>query len=319
MASTLKSLRALADPTRLRLLALFLRCELAVAELQELLGMGQSRISAHLAQLKTAGLVDWRRSGKNVYYAAVPDLPDAVRHLVEAAATELPETADDLVALDLVLKRRADTAREYFDRLAGRFGKKYCPGRSWEALARTLLELLPPMVVADLGAGEGALSMLLARRARKVIAIDLSSKMTEYGSKMAAAHGYKNVEFRVGDIESPPIRRQSVDLALLSQALHHARSPEKAVLAAAAILKPGGRLVILDLLAHSFEAAREEYADLWLGFSEVELYRVLEKAGCHDIGVRVVAREDATPHFETVLATGVIPQRNASLKQSGQP
>src|SRR5207248_2119238 len=177
--------------------------------------------------------------------------------------------------------------------------------RSWQALAHTLITLLPPLTVADLGAGEGTLSQLLAKRARKVIAIDNSPKMVEFGSQLAKKHGFKNLEYRLGDIEDPPIAKESVDLAILSQALHHAIHPERAIGAAHRILKRGGRLVILDLLSHRFEKARELYADHWLGFSEVQLHQFLEKSGFRDIEVSVVSREKQSPHFQTVFAGGV--------------
>jgi len=309
MASTINFLRLLADPTRLRLLLLLEQEELSVAELQQILGMGQSRISSHLAQLKRAGVVEDRRAGKNVYYGASENGQDSRRariaELTRTLARELPETARDRTSLKLVLRKRQDKAREYFDELAGKFGRRYCPGRSWQALAHALITLLPRLTVADLGAGEGTLSQLLAKNARKVIAIDNSSKMVEFGSQLAKKHGFKNLEYRLGDIEEPPIANNSVDLAILSQALHHAIHPQQAVGAAHRILKRGGRLVILDLLSHRFERARELYADHWLGFSEVQLHQFLEKNGFREIEVSVVAREKQSPYFQTVFATGV--------------
>jgi len=309
MASTINFLRLLADPTRLRLLLLLEQEELSVAELQQILGMGQSRISSHLAQLKRAGVVEDRRAGKNVYYGASENGQDSRRariaELTRTLARELPETARDRTSLKLVLRKRQDKAREYFDELAGRFGRRYCPGRSWQALAHALITLLPRLTVADLGAGEGTLSQLLAKNARKVIAIDNSSKMVEFGSQLAKKHGFKNLEYRLGDIEEPPIANNSVDLAILSQALHHAIHPQQAIEAAHRILKRGGRLVILDLLSHRFERARELYADHWLGFSEVQLHQFLEKNSFREIEVSVVAREKQSPHFQTVFATGV--------------
>src|SRR5439155_8916251 len=182
---------------------------------------------------------------------------------------------------------------------------RYCPGRSWQALAHALITLLPPLTVADLGAGEGTLSQLLAKNARKVIAIDNSPKMVEFGTDMAKKHGFKNLEYRLGDIEDPPIPNNSVDLAILSQALHHAIHPERAIAAAHRILKRGGRLVILDLLRHRFEKARELYADHWLGFSEVKLHQLLERSGFREIEFSVVSRENQKPHCQTVFATGV--------------
>ena len=309
MASIIKSFRLLADGTRLRLLLLLEQAELTVAEIQEILSMGQSRISTHLAQLKGAGLVRARRAGKHIYYGAAPADGAAemsrvrLREVVAASADEIPESATDRVALGLVLRKREDRAREYFNRLAGKFGRSYCPGRSWQGLAHMLLGLLPPMVIADLGAGEGTLSQLLARTAERVIAVDNSEKMVEFGASLAREHGFMNLEYRLGDIQSPPIAAGSVDLAIFSQALHHASQPGRAIAAAHVILKPGGRIVILDLLSHGFEQARELYADLWLGFSELELHQLLEHNGFTVGDVSVVSREEEAPHLQTILAT----------------
>ncbi len=310
MASTLNFLRLLADPTRLRLLLLLEQEELTVAELQDILGMGQSRISSHLAQLKRAGAVEDRRAGKNVYYGLTQAKPEnaarrQVHELMQTLAREIPEATRDRTSLKVALRKRQDKAREYFDELAGRFGRSYVPGRSWQALAHTLITLLPAQNVADLGAGEGTLSQLLAKTAHKVIAIDNAPKMVEFGAGLARKHGFKNLEYRLGDIEDPPIDAGTIDLAILSQALHHAPHPERAVASAHRILKRGGRLVILDLLSHRFERAREMYADHWLGFSEVQLHQFLEEAKFKKIEVTVVAREKESPHFQTVFATGV--------------
>jgi ubiquinone/menaquinone biosynthesis C-methylase UbiE/biotin operon repressor len=310
MESTTNFLRLLADSTRLRLLLLLEQEELSVAELQDILGMGQSRISSHLAQLKRAGVVADRRAGKNVYYGlteggARDSRQTRVSEFARTLAREMPETTRDRTALKLVLRKRQDKAREYFDQLAGKFGRSYCPGRSWQALAHTMIALLPPLTVADLGAGEGMLSQLLAKTARKVIAIDNAPKMVEFGSQLAKKHGFKNLEYRLGDIEDPPIAKASVDLAIFSQALHHAIHPERAIAAAHRILRKGGRVVVLDLLSHRFEKARELYADHWLGFSEVKLHQLLEENGFDQIEVSVVSREKESPHFQTVFATGV--------------
>src|SRR5690349_2349328 len=186
MASTINLLRLLADPTRLRLLLLLEQEELSVAELQQILGMGQSRISSHLAQLRRAGLVLDRRVGKNILYKLTPPENQAeVLAILEASARGLAQAPQDARALELVLKKRQDKAREYFDQLAGKFGRTYCPGRTWEGVAQMLFALVPPMIIADLGAGEGTLSQLLAKRARKVIAVDNSEKMVEFGAALA--------------------------------------------------------------------------------------------------------------------------------------
>lgn len=306
MPSIVKNLRLLADETRLRLLLLLAQEELSVVEIQEILGMGQSRISSHLAQLRGAQLVEDRRAGKNIYYKlANHGVHAEITPILEASARELTEAKADEKALALVLRKRQDKAREYFNQLAGKFGRTYCPGRTWEGVAHMLFTLVPPMIIADLGAGEGTLSQLLAKRAKKVIAVDNSEKMVEFGSELARTHGFANLEYRLGDIEDPPIPASSVDLALLSHALHHATSPARAVAGAHRILRKGGRIAVLDLLAHQFEKARELYADTWLGFTEAQLYGFLEQAGFREIDVSVVARDEQNPQFQTVMATGM--------------
>lgn len=301
----LKSLKLLSDPTRLRILMLVAEEALSVAELQEILGMGQSRISTQLSQLKAAGLVSDERSGKNNMYSSTAD-PDLME-VASAAAHEVPEVPADLASLRHLLRKRRDTARAYFDELAGRFGKDYVPGRSWKALAEALIKVLNYQTVADLGAGEGTLAQLLAQRAEKVIAVDLSPKMVEFGQNLALQNGLKNLEYRLGDIEDPPIAEKSLDLAVLSQALHHAEHPQRAIDAAFRILKPGGRLIVLDLVQHQFDEARELYADRWLGFSESALAAMLEKAGFGEIETVVADKEGVTPHFQTLLGIGVRP------------
>lgn len=308
VSSILKSFALLSDATRVRLLALLRLEELSVAELQEILAVGQSNISSQLSKLKEAGLVTDRRSGKNRLYRLQPPPPrEAENHshllaLLDAASQELREAKRDQTALKLVRKKRQDTARTYFDALAGKFGRQYIPGRSWKALGEMLMHFVPPQVIADLGAGEGTLSQMLAQHAKQVIAVDNSEQMVAYGSKLAREHGFANLDYRLGDIESPPIKDSTVDLALFSQALHHAQRPDQALAAAYRMLKSGGRLIILDLLKHSFEKARVLYADVWLGFSEVDLHEMLEQAGFKNIEIRIVDREPKSPNFQTVLA-----------------
>ncbi len=306
MASIVKSLRVLGDINRLRMLLLLGREELSVAELQEILGMGQSTISTHLAQLKHAGLVEDRRTGKNIWYRSKSEGEVVSRLLasLQQSPEELPEAENDHAALDLVLRKRQDKTRAFFDDMAGRLGREYVPGRSWKSIAEALLQLLPPMVIADLGAGEGAFSLLLAQRAQQVIAVDNSDKMVELGSALAKKTGVTTLEYRKGDLEAVPIADGSVDLALFSQSLHHALHPARAITEAWRILKPGGRIAILDLLQHRFAEARELYADVWLGFSEVELEKLLSKGGFGNVYTAVVHKETEAPFFQTLLASG---------------
>jgi ubiquinone/menaquinone biosynthesis C-methylase UbiE/DNA-binding transcriptional ArsR family regulator len=305
MSSALKSLRALSDPTRLRMVALLERDELSVNELQEVTRLGQSRISTHLGLLQEAGLLQSRRDGKRTFYKPNPQADGAARELIQLAirgARELPEYEGDQVNLKRILARRREQAQVYFNQIAGRFDRVYGPGRSWQAFGHLLLRILPPLVVADLGAGEGLLSELLARRCKKVIAVDNSEKMVSFGAVKAKKNGLKNLEFRLGDLQSPPIEPNSVGLVILSQALHHAEEPALAIAAAHKILRSRGQIMILDLLKHNFEKAHDLYGDRWPGFAESDLHRWLEDAGFKQIEISVVAREDQPPHFQTLLA-----------------
>ena len=306
MSSTLKSLRAVSDQTRLRIVALLERDELSVNELQEITRLGQSRISTHLGLLQDSELVESRRDGKRTFYKLNEHADATAREFIQLAirgAQELPENSGDQINLKRVLARRKEQAQVFFNQVAGRFDRVYGPGRSWQAFGHLLLRILPPLVVADLGAGEGLLSELLARRAKKVIAVDNSEKIVAFGAAKAKKNHLKNLEFRQGDLQNPPIDANSVDLVILSQALHHAEIPADAIAAAYKILKSGGQILLLDLLAHKFEKARELYGDHWLGFAESDLHHWLETAGFKKIEISVVAAEDQPPHFQTILAS----------------
>ncbi len=308
MAKVLQSFKALSDATRLRILALLEKNELSVYEIQEITRMGQSRISTHLGLLLGSGLAETRREGKHAFYRLNPDLQEEGLEFVRLAmrgARELPEHAADQINLRRIVNRRRETAQAYFNQVAGRFDRLYGPGRSWQGFGQLLLRVLPPLTVADLGAGEGLMSELLARRCKKVIAVDNSEKIVAFGQAKARKNHIKNLEFRLGDLQNPPIEPGSVDLAIMSQSLHHAESPETAISAAFKLLRSPGQIMILDLLEHKFEKAIETYGDRWLGFAESDLNRWLENAGFKKIEICVVAREEEPPHFQTLLAGGV--------------
>jgi ArsR family transcriptional regulator len=326
MASIVKILRAAADPTRLRILLLLKAEELSVAELQEILVMGQSTISTHLSQLKQAGLVEDRRNGKSSFYSlgatsgTTSGGGDVLDEILDRAKKETPEAANDHAAMRAVVKKRQDKMRSFFDSMAGRLGKDYVPGKSWKSLAEALIRLMPPLTIADLGAGDGSFALLLSQRAARVIAVDSSAKMLEFGRDQAVRHGIDNVEFRLGDMEEPPIEDATVDLVFFSQSLHHGLHPERSVKQAARILRPGGRIAILDLAKHRFEEARELYADERLGFSEAELESMLTQAGFLDVSVAIVDRDPEAPQFQTLLAIGtkasLLSMREAASPQS---
>lgn len=305
MSSITKTLRALAEPNRLRILLLLKEEELSVAELQEILTMGQSSISTHLSQLKQAGLVEDRRTGKNnLYRLSAREHNAIIGGLLDASRKETPEAAADQASMLRVVKKRQDKMRAFFDNMAGRLGKDYVPGKSWKSTAEAFLHLLPPMTIADLGSGDGGSAVLLSQNAVRVIGVDSSEKMLDVARDQARRAGASNVEFRLGEMEEVPIDDASVDVVFFSQSLHHAAHPERAIREAARILQPNGRIVILDLAKHRFEEARDLYADEWLGFTEAEIESMLTAAGFTNVRASVVDKDPDAPQFQTLLAVG---------------
>ena len=301
-------IKLLSDSTRSRILLLLMDEELSVAELQVIMNMGQSRISSHLSILKKADLVTDRKEGKKTFYSSNNHYEFRKIKLVEnilRVLNEEPEIKEDKANLDRILENRKQNAENYFNSLAGRLRKNYCPGRTWEAIGHFLLYLTPKIRIADLGSGEGFISQLLARNADKVICIDNAPKMIEFGRNLSIKNDLSNLEYILGDIESVPLGNNSVDLALLSQALHHASHPRKAIQEAFRILDHSGRIVIIDLAEHNFENARELYSDVWLGFSQNKLYQLLKDAGFKNIEINLVSTEKEPPFFKTILASAI--------------
>lgn len=301
--------QTLNDVTRLRLLHLLGEEEVTVSELQEILHLGQSRISTHLSVLRSAGLVSTRREGKHTYYTLAHGLDAKTRQLIDAAwmtLKEIPEAEKDAAGLKLVLQKRRLETQTYFNRIAGKLGKAFCPGRTWSAVGPLLAQLVPHCTIVDLGAGEGWLSQLLSQNAAKVIAIDNSPKMVEFGRTEAKRRKITNLEYRLGDLAEPPVKPGTVDIVIMSQALHHAVNPSQAIQASARLLKPGGKIVILDLNQHSFDKARELYGDYWLGFAESDLRAWLKQAGFSEINFQLLEPDETGQHLQPCLATGTL-------------
>lgn len=294
----------------MRLVVLLGGEELSVAEIQEITRLAQSRISTHLGNLQEAGLVKCRKKGKRSYYSQSSDADAVLKEIVDRVSSEvdeIPELEDDQINLSRVLEKRKDQAQAYFHQAAGCFDRIYGPGRSWEAFGKVLLKLLPPLEIADLGSGEGLLSELLAHKGKKVYAIDNSRAIVDFATQKLKEKGLSNLEFILGEIEDVPLGDACVDVVLMSQSLHHAEDPEKALNEAFRILRPGGRILILDLLNHDFEDAGRLYGDRWNGFAEADLHRWLEAVGFLKIEINPVATEKDPPHFTTLLAEGEKP------------
>ncbi|MEM6820715.1 MAG: metalloregulator ArsR/SmtB family transcription factor [Verrucomicrobiota bacterium] len=302
--------QALNETTRVRLVALLSDAELSVSELQKITMLSQSLISSHLGVLRKADLVSTRKEGKSIYYQLKPTLSPKVQAIISACLNtlnEIPECQNDKAELKNTLSRRREAAQNYFNKIAGKMGKAYCPGRTWSAVGPLLAHLVGDVTVADLGAGEGWLSLLLAQRARNVIAIDSSPKMVEFAEEQLRGNKITNVEYRLGNLENPPLEPDSVDIVIFSQALHHAESPDLAIKRGATLLKQGGVLVILDLQKHQFEKAREIYHDYWMGFAESDLQNWLRAAGLTKLLIQALEPDPNDPVFVPILASGCKP------------
>ena len=298
--------RLLGEAVRLRLLRVLARGRLNVTELTAVLGIAQSGVSRHLGLLKDAGLVAEEPAGGFTYYRLDPAttegrLSGLWAHLQAQFAepgASAAARADD-ARLQEVLRHR----RENFD-TAGSDAGQIVPGRSWAAWARALGHLLPPLDVADLGCGDGHLTIEAARWARRVFAVDRSAAAIQRARALARRHGAANIVWKRGEIERVPLPDASVDLALLSQALHHAADPDVAIAEAARILRPGGRALLLDLRPHDQSWVKDRLGDHWLGFSDDALRAMLRRAGLRDIRLQLGARRAGGP-FTVTIASGV--------------
>lgn len=307
LTGTSRLLKALADENRLRLLHLLAQEDLSGTELMEILNVGQSRVSTHLNLLKEVGLVVDRRHGRKSLYSLAPGPASALWDKVLSENATSPEFQADLAGLEALRERRKQESRSYFDRVAAAFGEQILPGRTWEGLARALLQLAPRGRFVDLGVGDGLVTLMLSEVASSVTAVDISSEMLEQLRQRAARKGIANIETVEADIEDLPLADASYDVVVMSQALHHARSPEKALREARRILVPGGRLLVLDLLAHTEEWVRDQLQHLHLGFTEQALGELVEQAGFERVTLQRAARDPQPPHFMTLVASGVKP------------
>lgn len=304
LTSTTRLLKALGDETRLRLLHLLGLGELSVSDLMEVLNLGQSRTSTHLNLLKEVGLVKDRRAGRRSYYSlAAGDDSELLQQILDEH-TKTPEFAADEAGFEALHRRRRDESKSYFDRVAATFGEQALPGRTWEGFARGALRLLPRARYVDLGVGDGLLTLMLAEVAESVTAVDLSGEMISQLRSRATRRGITNLEAVEAPIEALPLPAGSFDVAVLSQALHHADTPLKALQEAQRVLVPGGKILVLDLLAHGEEWVREQLHDQHLGFTEAALEDLLLTAGFAHVSVERAARDPQPPHFMTLLAIG---------------
>ena len=299
LAAASSVLRLLADPTRVRLLALLEQEELTVAELAAVLHLAQPRVSTHLAKLKEAELVRDRRAGVSAYYRANHE-GDEHQHLLVKSLRESIDDAllrEDAARLPAVLAQRANE-QGWADTVAGDMERHYSPGRTWETVARALLQLLETGDVLDIASGDGITAELLAPHARSIVCVDSSDKVVEAARKRLA--GFPNVEVHRGDMHALELGAHRFDLVLMLHALTYAEQPAKAVAQAAALLRSGGRLLAVTLGRHDHRAVVEPFDHRNLGFRKEDLTSYARKAGLEVVSCARLSRERRAPHFEVI-------------------
>ena len=282
-----RTLKVLADPLRLRVLAAVAEEELTVGEVQEVVDSVQSSVSRNLAMLREAGFVRDRKEATSVYFSVRPDMPEPARELfqtVQGRISEIAEVKKDRVRLEECRRRRLRRSQDYFESVAGdweRIRKSYFDDR----VASLAIEKLLPsdLTLADIGCGTGSLTFELARFARKVIGVDLSNEMLRRARAMAQERGVDNVEFRQGDVFDMPVAAQSVDAAFCVMVLHFLPDPGRAVAALCRIVRPGGAVIVVDLVQHKQEWMREQMAHQWLGFERKAVQQWFRDAGIGDL------------------------------------
>jgi 2-polyprenyl-3-methyl-5-hydroxy-6-metoxy-1,4-benzoquinol methylase len=292
--------RLLADSTRLRLLLLLEQEELSVVELSHITQLAQPRVSTHLAKLKESGLLVDRREGVFVYYRIATPIEDQALEalwLLLRRETDDPLIKQDLNRIPEVLNKRGD-GNTWADSVAGDMERHYSPGRTWEATARGLVQLLEPGDVLDVASGDGVLAELLAPHAKRIVCLDISEKVVAAGRTRLASH--RHVSFETGDMHSLPVEDSSFDTVLLMHALTYTHDPATVIKEAARALRSGGKLLAVTLHQHPHEKAVEHYNHVNLGFLTSELTDWCSGAGLEVQSCTVSTVEKRTPNFSVI-------------------
>lgn len=284
MQSLLTALKATAEETRLRLLALCAHADLTVSELTRILGQSQPRVSRHLKLLWEAGLLDRQQEGSWAYFRMARRGPAAElgRTLVDALPSDDPQLTLDLERLEAIREERAARAAAYFRANAAQWDEIRALYVAEAEVERVLLELLPPAPLHDLldvGTGTGRVLERLAPWAEHAVGIDLSREMLAVARANLEAAGLRHCELRQADMYRLPLPPQSVDAVTLHQVLHFGEDPAAVVAEAARVLRPEGRLIVADFARHDREELREAHAHRWLGFRDEDLRDWFQAAG----------------------------------------
>jgi ubiquinone/menaquinone biosynthesis C-methylase UbiE len=306
----------LGDPTRLRIACVLGEHELSVAELTELLGLAQSRVSTQLARLRASGLLEDRRAGTSTFSSVHPEkLGPELRDALALARRSLePKALDGDLSRAAALVKRRDEGKSWPDAVAGRMEKHYSPGRTWESMALAFLQLAELGDVLDVGSGDGTVASFVAPIAESLTCVDRSERMV-----LAARERLdKHVRVLAGDAEALALPDASFDTVLLMHVLASVREPERAIAECARVLRPGGRVLVATLDKHEHLDAAAPYGHLHAGFRPARLGKMLEKVGIEVVHSGVTSRERREPFFSVVTALGRKRSAPAQRKQSDE-
>lgn len=320
-----RTLKALADPIRLRVLAAVAEEELSVGEVQEVVETAQSSVSRNLAILRDAGFVQDRKEGTNVYFSVRPNMPEPAAEFFKsfhARVAELPEAKGDRARLEECRRRRLHRSQGYFESVAGdweKIRKSYFDDR---VTSLAIEKLLPRnLVLVDVGCGTGSLTFELARFAQKVVGVDLSPEMLRRARQIAKAKELRNVEFRRGNALQLPMKAGSADAAFCVMVLHFLADPRRAVAELCRITRSGGSVIVVDLIEHHQEWMREQMAHRWHGFQRSAIEEWFRDSGVADITYEPtnayanekIARNGNRP-VEIFVVRALIPQEKRGSK-----
>lgn len=284
MTTALEVYKALADESRLRIVHMLSKGAFNVQEITSVLGLGQSTVSHHLKVLQGAGLTHLQREGTWAYYTLVngesKGFPsDTARNFLETAKPE-ELFASDLEALSVLLNQRRDSSHKFFEAVADKWHELRDEAQGQESFFDDVAKLIPSeATVLELGCGSGAFLQHILPRSGKTIGVDYSQAMLSEARKNLGKALPSTVDLRLGYLEHLPIGDESIDIAVAYMVLHHLPAPAEAFIDAFRVLRPEGRLIVVDLVKHSNELMRERFADLWLGFEQRELRKWSLSAG----------------------------------------
>src|SRR5687768_5830366 len=308
MVAILDHMSALSDPTRCRMLLLLEKHELTVTELCAVLQMPQSSVSRHLKTLADDDWVTSRRDGTSRFYSMpVDDLDSGAKRLwplIREQVTGTTAAGQDDRRLRGVLTRRRAKSQEFFASAAGEWDRLRGDLFGDTFFLWAVLGLIDPaLVVGDLGCGTGQLTETVAPYVRRVISVDSSADMLDAARQRVG--NARNVELRQGDLESLPIDNGELDAAMLSLVLHYSPAPARALADVSRVLRPGGRVLVVDMLPHDRQEYQQQMGHVWLGFSEKQITRFLGGAGFGDVRVRALPADPDAKGPALFAAVGI--------------